>query len=122
MEMVRRVGYRGRGGTLAMVQLILSECTYYSPSHTTPSHATPSHTTPQYASLEFIELIDISKFKEDSKPMEPRTIHLKITGMSCSSCVAKIERHMEKKRGKVTPGYHGNDGEGQVRDRVWCNG
>ena len=65
---------------------------------------------PQYASLEFIELIDISKFKVDSKPMEPRTIHLKITGMSCSSCVAKIERHMKKKRGKVTPGYHGNDG------------
>ena len=43
----------------------------------------------------------MNTFKADSKPMGPRTMHLKITGMSCSSCVAKIERHMKKKRGKL---------------------
>ena len=87
-------------------------------SHITPSHTphphthhTLTHVTPtctQCASLEYIELIDINTFKTDSKPMEPRTMHMKITGMSCASCVAKIERHMRKKRGKCATGYHGD--------------
>ena len=85
--------------------------------------------TLQHGSLECIELIDMSTFKADSRPMEPRTMHLKITGMSCSSCVAKIERHMKKKRGQlflsvlVGRGRRGGGG-GLVSDGTiipWCN-
>ncbi len=43
-----------------------------------------------------VELLNLSVDVGHSK----RRIQVQITGMSCSSCVAKIERHLSKKTGE----------------------
>ena len=41
-----------------------------------------------------------------SEVKERKTAHMKISGMSCSSCVSKIERHMAKQRGNGPMSTH----------------
>lgn len=38
--------------------------------------------------------------KEELSPNRKRTL-VQVTGMSCASCVAKIERHLKQKPGKL---------------------
>ena len=46
--------------------------------------------TPQRKSA--VELVDFSAIR--------KRVVIQVTGMSCSSCVAKIERHLMKKKGE----------------------
>lgn len=48
-----------------------------------------------------------------SEVKERKTVHMKIIGMSCSSCVGKIERHMAKQRGNASI-VTGSEREGRV--------
>eukprot|EP00731_Ephydatia_muelleri_P035611 Em0141g2a len=104
--MVTTDDLKGAVGAMGFIVTHFTECSNEKAS----SKGTPARTDSKAkqiskcTSLEYIELIDMNTFKADSKPMGPRTMHLKITGMSCSSCVAKIERHMKKKRGVLSIG------------------
>ena len=46
----------------------------------------------------------LDKGKEELSPNRKR-IHVQVTGMSCASCVAKIERHLKQQSGEYCCTY-----------------
>ena len=59
----------------------------------------PSRSKPQSSGLG-------SAVGKDELSASRKRIHVQVTGMSCSSCVSKIERHLKKQPGEV----------------LWCTG
>eukprot|EP00731_Ephydatia_muelleri_P033624 Em0034g6a len=59
-------------------------------------NAMPKKKKKSLSAVEMMEPIRMSEVKER------KTAHMKISGMSCSSCVSKIERHMAKQRGVLS--------------------
>ena len=70
-----------------------------------------ARTPPPIRKLSREQRLELSDFSVDLTKPRKRVL-IQVTGMSCSSCVAKIERHLGKKRGE----------EGLISASTWPTG